>query len=150
MNPLTLVQPHLDAGRLVELLPDRPLDIPLYWQVARLPLPELVRLSECGAVGGAFGGVIFGWFFGSTQLNTHSPAPRPVGEGAFNSHICGVAPTALATTLPAWVDSRPTPAVVATGKGWYANAGGYARQWLRAYISSFTTTAGTGRGIPNH
>ena len=55
MNPLTLVQPHLDAGRLVELLPDRPLDIPLYWQVARLPLPELVRLSECvrGAVGGA-------------------------------------------------------------------------------------------------
>lgn len=47
MNPLTLVQSHLDAGRLVELLPDRPLDIPLYWQVARLPLPELTRLSTC-------------------------------------------------------------------------------------------------------
>lgn len=47
MNPSSLVQPHLDAGRLVELLPDKPLDIPLYWQVARLPLPELASLSAC-------------------------------------------------------------------------------------------------------
>ncbi len=47
MNPLALVQEHLAVGRLVELLPDRPLDIPLYWQVAKLPLPELARLSQC-------------------------------------------------------------------------------------------------------
>jgi LysR family transcriptional regulator (chromosome initiation inhibitor) len=47
MNPLALVQEHLATGRLVELLPDRPLDVPLYWQVAKLPLPELARLSQC-------------------------------------------------------------------------------------------------------
>jgi len=47
MNPLALVQEHLATGRLVALLPDRPLDVPLYWQVAKLPLPELARLSQC-------------------------------------------------------------------------------------------------------
>lgn len=46
MNPLALVQPHLDAGRLVELLPQHPLDVPLYWQSARLPLPALERLGR--------------------------------------------------------------------------------------------------------
>lgn len=47
MNPTALVRDHLAAGRLVELLPDRALDTPLYWQVAQLPLPELARLSQC-------------------------------------------------------------------------------------------------------
>jgi LysR family transcriptional regulator (chromosome initiation inhibitor) len=36
MNPLSLVEAHLAAGRLVELLPGRRLDVPLHWQHARL------------------------------------------------------------------------------------------------------------------
>lgn len=47
MNPTGLVRDHLAAGRLVELLPERALDTPLYWQVAQLPVPELARLSQC-------------------------------------------------------------------------------------------------------
>jgi len=47
MNPLALVSGHLDAKRLVELAPDRPLDVPLYWQVAKLPIPVLDRLTRC-------------------------------------------------------------------------------------------------------
>ncbi len=47
MNPLALVSGHLKAKRLVELVPDRPLDVPLYWQVARLPLPVLDSLTRC-------------------------------------------------------------------------------------------------------
>lgn len=35
MNPEALIQDHLAAGRLVELLPDTPLDVPLYWQFTR-------------------------------------------------------------------------------------------------------------------
>ncbi|WP_326535003.1 LysR family transcriptional regulator ArgP [Pseudorhodoferax sp.] len=35
MQPLPLVQPLLAAGRLVELVPGMPLDVPLYWQHAR-------------------------------------------------------------------------------------------------------------------
>lgn len=46
MNPLHLVGEHLRTGRLVELVADRPLDVPLYWQAAKLPLPELERLSR--------------------------------------------------------------------------------------------------------
>lgn len=46
MNPLHLVKEHLRTGRLVELAAGRPLDVPLYWQVAKLPLPELERLSR--------------------------------------------------------------------------------------------------------
>jgi LysR family transcriptional regulator, chromosome initiation inhibitor len=47
MNPLPLVREHLRAGRLVELLPLRRLDVPLYWQSARLPVPTLDRLTAC-------------------------------------------------------------------------------------------------------
>lgn len=36
MNPQVLIAPHLVAGRLVELVPDCPLDVPLYWQFTRL------------------------------------------------------------------------------------------------------------------
>lgn len=46
LNPLPLVQDLLADGRLVELLPGRTLDVPLYWQVARLPLPALDRLTQ--------------------------------------------------------------------------------------------------------
>lgn len=46
MNPLPLVREHLAAGRLVELVPRRPVDVALHWQVARLALPPLERLTD--------------------------------------------------------------------------------------------------------
>jgi LysR family transcriptional regulator (chromosome initiation inhibitor) len=46
MNPLLSVQEHLDKRRLVELVPGRVLDVPLYWQVAQQPLPALERLTR--------------------------------------------------------------------------------------------------------
>lgn len=45
MNPLPLVQAHLAAGRLVELLPGRPVDVALHWQATRLALPQVERLT---------------------------------------------------------------------------------------------------------
>ena len=36
MNPECLVRDHIAAGRLVALVPDRPLDVPLAWQWSRL------------------------------------------------------------------------------------------------------------------
>lgn len=47
MNPLPLVAPLLASGALVELLPDKPLDVPLYWQVVTLDVPVLDELSAC-------------------------------------------------------------------------------------------------------
>lgn len=35
MQPVPMVQPLLDSGRLVQLVPGTPLDVPLYWQQAR-------------------------------------------------------------------------------------------------------------------
>jgi LysR family transcriptional regulator, chromosome initiation inhibitor len=46
MNIEMLVRPHLDAGRLVELVPGTPLDVPLHWQHARLAPPALERLTR--------------------------------------------------------------------------------------------------------
>lgn len=46
MNPQSLVQAHLAARRLVELLPGRVIDVPLYWQASRLALPALERLTD--------------------------------------------------------------------------------------------------------
>jgi LysR family transcriptional regulator (chromosome initiation inhibitor) len=46
MNPELLVTEHLAAGRLVELIPGQPLDVPLYWQQSRIAgttLAELLR-----------------------------------------------------------------------------------------------------------
>lgn len=46
LNPVQLVEGHLKAGRLVELLSGAPLDVPLHWQVSRLgadPLQPLTR-----------------------------------------------------------------------------------------------------------
>jgi LysR family transcriptional regulator (chromosome initiation inhibitor) len=46
MNPASLVREHLRAGALVELVPGRTLDVPLYWQHTRLQVPMLGRLTE--------------------------------------------------------------------------------------------------------
>jgi LysR family transcriptional regulator, chromosome initiation inhibitor len=46
MNPQPLVQAHLAAGRLVELMPGRPVDVPLYWQASRLQAPLLGALTQ--------------------------------------------------------------------------------------------------------
>ena len=35
LQPLSLIAPHLQDRSLVELLPDKPLDVPLCWQHAR-------------------------------------------------------------------------------------------------------------------
>lgn len=51
MNAEPLVAGHLGAGRLVELVPDIPLDVALYWQVSRLAAPALAPLTR--AVRGA-------------------------------------------------------------------------------------------------
>lgn len=46
MNPLSLVRAPLKAGTLVELVPDTPVDVPLYWQATRLKVPVLERLTQ--------------------------------------------------------------------------------------------------------
>lgn len=45
LNPVQLVGEHLEAGRLVEVVPGTPLDIPLYWQVNRLAAERLGTLT---------------------------------------------------------------------------------------------------------
>ena len=46
MNPLSLVRAQLKTGTLVELVPDSPVDVPLYWQATRLKVPVLERLTR--------------------------------------------------------------------------------------------------------
>lgn len=46
MNPVQLVDAHLRAGRLVELVPDTAVDIPLFWQVNRLSAGHLGDLTR--------------------------------------------------------------------------------------------------------
>ena len=46
MNPVSLVAPHLTAGRLTALCPGRPLDVALYWQFPRLVGPALKPLTQ--------------------------------------------------------------------------------------------------------
>ncbi|MEN5297571.1 LysR family transcriptional regulator ArgP [Brucella sp. TWI559] len=46
MNPEHLVKEHLQAGRLVELIPNTPLDIALYWQMNRLAADHLSELTR--------------------------------------------------------------------------------------------------------
>jgi LysR family transcriptional regulator, chromosome initiation inhibitor len=45
MNPQALVQSHLAARRLVELVPGQGIDVPLHWQASRLALPALADLT---------------------------------------------------------------------------------------------------------
>ncbi len=46
LQPQALIASHLDDGSLVELLPDTPLDVPLYWQHARAASALLDSLSR--------------------------------------------------------------------------------------------------------
>ena len=46
LNPAQLVMDHLASGRLVELVPDAPLDVPLFWQVNRLAADRLSALTR--------------------------------------------------------------------------------------------------------
>ena len=46
MHPECLVRDHLRAGRLVELVAGQAIDVALYWQSARLPVPALERLGK--------------------------------------------------------------------------------------------------------
>jgi LysR family transcriptional regulator (chromosome initiation inhibitor) len=46
MNPERLVRAHLKDGSLVELVPGRGLQVPLYWQHTRLQVPMLDRLTR--------------------------------------------------------------------------------------------------------
>lgn len=48
MNPEPLVREHLASGRLVEVVPGRPLDVPLYWQWSKAIEDALTPLT--GAV----------------------------------------------------------------------------------------------------
>lgn len=45
LHPQALIQPHLDTGALLELLPDTPLDVPLHWHTARAASGLLDGLS---------------------------------------------------------------------------------------------------------
>ncbi|RDJ20498.1 LysR family transcriptional regulator ArgP [Bosea caraganae] len=46
VNPIQLVGEHLRSGRLIELIPDTPVDIPLFWQVNRLSAEHLAELTR--------------------------------------------------------------------------------------------------------
>lgn len=46
MNPTYLVEEHLSAGRLVELIPGKVLDIPLYWHINRVAADRLATLTR--------------------------------------------------------------------------------------------------------
>jgi len=46
MNPINLVSDRLKSGRLVELVPGTPLDIPLFWQINRLTADRLLGLTR--------------------------------------------------------------------------------------------------------
>ena len=48
MHPLALVEQHLAQGQLLELVPDTPLDVPLYWQQARVTEGLLEGLTRAG------------------------------------------------------------------------------------------------------
>jgi len=45
LNPEALVAGHIAAGRLVDLAPDHPFDVPLHWQFTRLAAPALKPLT---------------------------------------------------------------------------------------------------------
>ncbi|WP_299826672.1 LysR family transcriptional regulator ArgP [uncultured Roseobacter sp.] len=46
LNPLPLVKTHLQRGSLVALVPEKPLDVKLYWQTSRLMSDALTPLSR--------------------------------------------------------------------------------------------------------
>ncbi|OEO29850.1 transcriptional regulator ArgP [Devosia insulae DS-56] len=46
LNPVPLVAGHLEAGRLVEIVPGAMLDVPLFWQVSRFAADRLPELTQ--------------------------------------------------------------------------------------------------------
>ncbi len=46
MQPVSLIDEHLRAGSLVQLQPDTPLDVPLFWQHSRVASTLLDRLTR--------------------------------------------------------------------------------------------------------
>lgn len=46
MSPLYLLRPHLACGRLVDLTPDCPCEVPLYWQIRSSAVAPLKDLTE--------------------------------------------------------------------------------------------------------
>lgn len=46
MNPDLLIRDDLAQGRLIDLAPDRPLDVPLFWQFNRITGPALAPLTD--------------------------------------------------------------------------------------------------------
>lgn len=73
MNPEPLVRDHLAAGRLVELVPDTPLDTALFWQVRRLSAPALAPLTAALRQAARAG------------LHQHAPAPRRSRQSSTNN-----------------------------------------------------------------
>lgn len=49
MLPEVQAEPLFETGRLVQLAPDRPVDVPLYWQQWKLDSPALVAVTEAVA-----------------------------------------------------------------------------------------------------
>jgi LysR family transcriptional regulator (chromosome initiation inhibitor) len=54
MNPDPLTAQHLANGTLVELIPNRPMDVPLYWQFARITgaaiAPQTAAITRAAAI----------------------------------------------------------------------------------------------------
>ena len=46
MNPEPLIAHHLKAGQLIPLLPDRPLDVELYWQSSRMVAKAISEVNQ--------------------------------------------------------------------------------------------------------
>ncbi|MFY0596197.1 MAG: LysR family transcriptional regulator ArgP [Cognatishimia sp.] len=46
LNPLALVEEHIEIGKQVNLMPEAPLEVPLYWQVSRLHKALLAPLTR--------------------------------------------------------------------------------------------------------
>ncbi|SIS83902.1 LysR family transcriptional regulator, chromosome initiation inhibitor [Paracoccus saliphilus] len=46
MNPEAMIAEDLTMGRLIDLAPERPLDVPLYWQIARISTDALEPLTR--------------------------------------------------------------------------------------------------------
>jgi LysR family transcriptional regulator (chromosome initiation inhibitor) len=59
MHPLALIRDHLDSRQLVELEPHAPLDVPLFWQQARIASTVLDELSRA-VIGAANDGLLQG------------------------------------------------------------------------------------------
>lgn len=46
MNPETMITEDLKQGKLIDLAPEHPLDVPLYWQMSRIIAPAIASLTE--------------------------------------------------------------------------------------------------------